>query len=167
MRRDEQVNRVARDCVHFKGDRPCAPHGLVGEVCRCEGYCPRSSQVFMVHLSSAAGVVRASALVERLKREDPDCHITFMSEWPELLSGQVDEAIGSDAASLMQAQMSEYDLALNPDVSARSCGVMNVVNAAVKKGFYLKENRPAPIDGDAHDAYLRAILPQSQPSANV
>ncbi|MCK5269899.1 MAG: hypothetical protein KAJ46_03905 [Sedimentisphaerales bacterium] len=156
--REELVNSLAHDCVHFKGDRPCRPHLRDGVRCRCSAYTPRSAKILLIQLSSPLTVIRSSALVYRLKNDDPDSHITYLTFWPELLPREVGEPLAPDAAGILRLQMDQFDEAYNLGVDRRSCATMNIIDARQKMGYYLRQGDPVPLDGAAAE-YLKAIAP--------
>ncbi len=160
MLREELVNSLAHDCVHFKGDRPCRPHLRDGVRCRCSAYTPRSAKILLIQLSSPLTVIRSSALVYRLKNDDPNSHITYLTSWPELLPREVGEPLAPDAAGILRLQMDQFDEAYNLGVDRRSCATMNIIDARQKMGYYLRQGDPVPLDGAAAE-YLKAIVPHA------
>jgi len=163
MRREEQINRIARDCVHFRGNQPCQPHKRTGATCRCPAYCPQSGKALFIELSSRCAVIRSSAVLNRLKEDDPNIHITYLTAYPELLDSVVDEPLLFDAAAVLRIQMDQFDAAYNLDTDPRACAIMNVVSAEEKGGFYLRQGSCMPINDAAQSMYLRRIIPNSCP----
>ena len=104
MRRSERIDQMASDCVHFKSNRPCKPHEIHGQTCRCSAYCPRSSRRLFIQLSSAAEVIRSLALVARIKEDDPESRIAYLTSFPELLPGSVDEPLAFDVGNVLRCQ---------------------------------------------------------------
>jgi len=161
MRRAEQIEQIARDCVHFKGDRPCRPHQKQGHTCRCPLYSPRTAKILIIELSSAARLVRSLALLARLKADAPHCRITYLTSFPELLGGFADEGLKPDAAGIFRLQMEHFDLLCNLDPDKRACAVTNLISADRKKGFYLHRGDTTPLDEDSFAPYLQAIMPHT------
>lgn len=161
MRRKEQIDRLARDCIYFKADRPCLPHLRDGALCRCSAYSPYSSKLLFIQVSSPLTVIRSSALVHRLKNDQPNTRITYLTSFPELLSDAVDEPLALDPAAILRLQMDSFDIAFNLDLNRRACAVMNIINAQKKKGFYLRLGDPFPLDHTAEPMYLSALLPHN------
>lgn len=159
MRREEQVKSIARDCVHFKGDQPCQPHRRAGAVCRCPAYSPGGAKVLIIQLGPAQAVIRSSALVARLGQDDPNCQITYLTEYPELLDSGVAVAMKLEAGCGLALQMDEFDAAYNLDTDRRAGAIMNLVHATVKKGFYLRQGQCMPIDQDSYGYYLGVVFP--------
>ena len=161
VRREEQLQRIARDCVHFRHDQPCGPHRREGATCRCAAYTPCDGKALIVQLSSPAAVVQSSAVVHRLKADHPNRQITFLTDYPELLGAAVDIPMRLDAGTVQVLQMDRFDAVYNLDMDRRACAVANLINAPVKKGFYLRDGQCMPVDRDSQAGYLRAILPGS------
>ena len=103
--------------------------------------------------------MRSSALLSRLKADQPNGSISYLTDYTELLSGDVDESLSADAATIFSLQMDKFDVIYNLDISRRACAVMNLLDADCKKGFALKTGRPWPIDTDGQMSYLRKIVP--------
>ena len=161
MRRNERIDRMASDCVHFKSNRPCKPHEIHGQTCRCSAYCPRSSRQLFIQLSSAAEVIRSLALVARIKEDDPESRIAYLTSFPELLPGSVDEPLDFDAGNVLRCQQDQFDHLYNLDLDKRACAITNVIPADRKKGFHLQRGQCVPIDEDSQAYYLQQILPQA------
>lgn len=121
---------------------------------------PRSAKILLIQLSSPLTVIRSSALVYRLKNDDPNSHITYLTSWPELLPGEVSEPLAPDAAGILRLQMDQFDEAYNLGVDRRSCATMNIIDARQKMGYYLRQGDPVPLDGAAAE-YLKAIAPRA------
>jgi len=161
--RSERIDRLASDCVHFKSHRPCKPHEIHGQTCRCAAYCPRSSRRLFIQLSSAAAVIRSLAVVARIKEEDPESRITYLTSFPELLPGSVAEPLTYDAGNVLRCQQDHFDHLYNLDLDKRACAITNVIPADQKKGFHLQRGQCVPIDADSQAYYLKQVLPQSCP----
>lgn len=161
MRRQDQVKRIARDCVHFKGDQPCQPHRRAGAVCRCPAYSPQSKRILIIQLSPPEAVTRAGALAGRFVADDPNCHITFLTDHPELLDSDVAAPLKFTTGLELPLQMDHFDAAYNLDPDRRACAIMNLISAETKKGFHLRQGRCTPIDEDAYGHYLSLIFPRA------
>jgi len=159
MHRAERIEQLAYDCVHYRADRACKVHLRTGDSCRCAAYCPRSRNVLMIQLSDPAETIRSGALVARLKADDPNCHLVYLSAFPELLSEWVDEPLGYDAGSILRCQMDTFEVVYNLDLDARACAITNLLTAETKKGFYLRQGRSLPLDEDSEAVFLERVMP--------
>ena len=165
MLRSEKVQHFARDCVYFKGDRPCQPHLRQGVTCRCPLYAPRTRKALLIQLSDPAQVVRSLALVERLKADDPKCQVLYLTSFPELLDANVDEILTYEIGHLLRLQMDQIDVLYNLDMDPRACSVTNIISAETKKGFYLRQGTCCPIDEDSNQFYINHLEPKSCPDS--
>lgn len=159
MQREDQLKRIAWDCIHFKANQPCQPHRRAGAICRCRAYSPAGLKVLIIQLASPAAIIRSNALVHRLVQEDPNCRITYLTEYPELLGADVANPMRLAVGSSLALQMDNFDGAYNLDMDPRACAIMNLVNAETKKGFYLRQGRPTPLDHDSQGHYLATLFP--------
>jgi len=112
-------------------------------------------------LSSAAEVIRSLALVARIKEDDPESRIAYLTSFPELLPGSVDEPLDFDAGNVLRCQQDQFDHLYNLDLDKRACAITNVIPADRKKGFHLQRGQCVPIDEDSQAYYLQQILPQA------
>lgn len=162
MLRSEKVQHFARDCIYFKGDKPCQPHLRQGVTCRCELYAPRTRKALIIQLSDPAEVVRSLALAERLKGDDPKCQLLYLTDFPELLDANIDEVLSYDTGNLLRLQMDQLDVIYNLDMDSRACSVTNILSAEVKKGFYLRQGACCPLDEDSNQFYINRLEPKSE-----
>ena len=165
MLRSEQIEQLALDCVYFKSDQPCRPHLRDRLTCRCATYCPITSSRLIIQLSSPAQVIRSAALVDRIKNEDPNCRITYLTPFVELLHPLVDEPLPFDAGSVLRCQMEQFDHFYNLDLDKRACAVSNLVNAENKKGFFLRNGHCQCFDRLSQAQLLKTVLPRTAAAA--
>ena len=161
MLRKEQIDRIARNCVHFRETQPCAPHARQGVTCRCQAYSPQSTRRLVIQLSSPTAVIRSSALVARFKADDPNCHITYLTQHPELLPTTVDQPLALDAGAMLLLQQDHFDELFNIDMDRRACAVTTMVNAQLQRGFSLRQGHCQPIDRNAQISFLRQLFPHT------
>jgi len=167
LRKKEQIEIIRRDCVFFHGDRPCLPHRREGKTCRCSMYRPRENKILLIELSSPARLIRSHALLARLKQEDPDMRLVYLTRFPELLQKQADEVLDLNPANMARLQMDSFEMLINPDMDRGACAIANLVDAKIKKGFSLRASEPWPLDEDAYEHYLRKLFPQSMTNEGV
>jgi heptosyltransferase-2 len=165
----DNFDQFARDCIYFKGDKPCMPYVQCGASCKCELYSPRGMKILVIMLSSAADVIRTTALLKRYKAEKPDSHIILMTDYPELLQSHGNESFANevmrpDAASIVAMQMEDIGLLINLDTDKRACALVNLIPAKVKKGFYFLEGFCHPADQYALGVYQQILEPPQQAS---
>jgi heptosyltransferase-2 len=131
------------DCIHFEGDRPCAPHKREGVKCDdCRYYQPLKEAVLIVKLDAVGDVLRSTSILGAVRRAYPGCYITWVTrrESVELFANNelVDEVLvyeSTEAASDLAVR--DFDLVLNLDTAPRSASLAAMARGAVKRGFLL------------------------------
>ncbi len=153
---------VRRECRHFRADVPCRPHKEKGAHCAgCADYAPRAGRILLIKLGAAGDVVRTTPLLEPLRRAHPDHVLTWVTQHPELLPSVVDDPRIFDAATVLWASRTAFDLVLNLDKDREACALAAAVDAPLKRGFTLGDDGLcAPVDaalaGDAAAAAAAA-----------
>lgn len=152
---------VRRDCLHFRGDLPCAPHKQRGVHCPdCPDYKQRAGRVLIIKLGAAGDVIRTTPLLQPLRDLYPDHHLTWISQFPDLVPSSVDQRLPLDAASVLWARHVHFDLLINLDKDREACALASEIQADRKMGFLLGDDgfcRPAD-DGPAHAKYLTGLF---------
>ncbi len=154
-----KTNEFAWDCIYFKGDKPCQPHQLQTATCRCDGYSPRSKKYLFIQLSSGAEVIRSLPIVEQIKQQDPQSYIIYLTPFAPLVNGFVDEVLPNDIGAIMRLQLDQINELYNLDMDKRACSITNVLQADLKKGFYLRDGFCRPLDEDAEKVYQEILEP--------
>jgi heptosyltransferase-2 len=148
---------IERDCFYFRGDLPCIPHKETGARCRCDQYRKRGKRILIIKLGAAGDVIRTTPVLRKLKSDDPEAEITWITHSPGLLPRMADVRLDFTARSLARLLADRFDLLLNFDKDPEACGLANIVKAGAKKGFCLKDGRCAPIDKDAEHKFLTGL----------
>ena len=83
------------DCLHFKGDLPCAPHKENGYHCKnCPAYEQISKRILIIKLGAIGDVIRTTPLISTYKKRYPNCKITWLTMTPAILpAGKIDEIL--------------------------------------------------------------------------
>ena len=71
---------VKTSCRWYVGDRPCAPHKREGVTCEnCPHEAPVKRRILIVKLGATGDVLRTTALLEPLRRAEPEASITWIT----------------------------------------------------------------------------------------
>lgn len=147
---------LRRDCFHFRGHVPCAPHKERGVHCPgCPEFRPRAGRILMIKLGAAGDVIRTTPLLTPLKRDYPDHVLTWVTHFPALLPRLVDDPLPLDAGTVLWLRRTQFDLVINLDKDREACALAGEVPAARRWGFVLGEDglcRPCTADGDGGQA---------------
>lgn len=134
------------DCIHFKGHIPCKPHKQHGYHCQdCPAYTKVSKRILIIKLGAIGDVIRTTPLVVKFRETYPDCKITWLTWTPDILpASKIDEVLKWDINSIMYAQHSDWDIAINLDKEKEAGALLKVLNAKEKFGYILKDNEIQP-----------------------
>lgn len=129
------------DCLHFRGDVPCAPHKRSGVHCDgCPEFRPRAGRILLVKLGAAGDVIRTTPLLQPLRRDYPDHALTWVTDFPALVPRSAGDVRRFDASTLLWLRHARFDLAINLDKDRQACALLREVAAARKVGFTLGED---------------------------
>jgi len=152
---------VRRDCLHFRGDRPCAPHKERGVHCGgCPEFTPRCGRILLIKLGAAGDVVRTTPLLAALRRTYPRHLLTWLSYYPELVPASVPDRRRFDAASIVWARNTDFDLIINLDKDPEACALASESRSSRRMGFTLRNDgfcQPAVREG-ARAKYLTGLF---------
>lgn len=143
----------SRDCTFFRGDLPCDPHKREGVRCKCAHFKKRGQRVLIIKLGAVGDVIRTTPIIHKLRADDPQCEITWISKSPEVLPKTINYPMGYTPTSLATLLADEFDLVLSLDKDREACALANIVKGKVKKGFKLEGGHCAPIDQAAQHKY--------------
>ncbi len=134
------------NCLHFKGHIPCKPHKQNGYHCAdCPSFTPVSKRILIIKLGAIGDVIRTTPLVVKYKALYPNCKITWLTWTPDILpSSQIDEILKWDINSIMYAQHSTWDIAINLDKEKEAGALLKIIDAKEKYGYILKDNEIQP-----------------------
>lgn len=136
---------VRQDCVHFRGAIPCVPNKTKGAMCTCEDYRSVSRRILIIKLGAIGDVIRTTPLVVKFRQIYPDCHITWLTQSPDVLPKKaIDLILRPDAFSLWQIQNTRYDTAINLDKEPEACMLLAAAKATEKFGYTWENDALAP-----------------------
>ncbi|MGD8395240.1 MAG: glycosyltransferase family 9 protein [Candidatus Eiseniibacteriota bacterium] len=147
------------DCRHFLGDRPCRPHKQEGVHCAdCPHEDPVRERIVIIKLGALGDVIRTTPILRRLRREHPGAHITWVTDFPDILPAMVDRKLTLEARDLVVLEALEYDLLLNLDKDLPACALASRLRARRRRGFVLKDGVPAPADDAARHKFVTGLF---------
>lgn len=159
------LQSLKTDCRSFVGYIPCKPHKEHGVHCVdesgtvCAHYEPQTSRMLIIKLGALGDVIRTTPLLHRFRKDNPQAQIWWITDSPDILPrNHVDVILPFGEDSILILQQTHFAFALNLDKDRDACALMNSISADVKKGFYLREGKPAPIDKDAEHKFLTGVF---------
>ena len=148
------------DCRYFRGDVPCKPHKQSGVHCvderglDCAFYDKLTSRILIIKLGAIGDVIRTTPLLARLKELYPHAQLWWLTLTPDVVPRTVDVILPFTPQSLATLGATTFDILYNLDKDKEACALAATIKAAVKKGFTLRDGKPAPIDADAVHKFL-------------
>lgn len=132
-----QIHDVRYDCRFFRGELPCRPNKDHGYHCTtCPEYRQVSRRILIIKLGALGDVIRTTPLIVRFREMYPDCHITWITQSPDILpKDSIDRIykLGFDAYLRIKGQ--HFDIAINLDKEPEACMLLTEVTAREKYGF--------------------------------
>jgi ADP-heptose:LPS heptosyltransferase len=133
--------RLALDCRHFRGERPCAV-GVQG-VCPagCARYRGVGKRILVIKLGALGDVIRTAALLPELKAAWPESQVTWVSRpaGVRMLGNHplIDRLLPFDAETICHLECERFDLCLSLDKEPAPAALAMRVHAAERRGIGL------------------------------
>ncbi len=139
-------SEVKQDCTFFRGNIPCKPNKTDGSVCpTCNHYTPISKRILIIKLGALGDVIRTTPLIVKYRELYPNCHITWLTQSPEVLpSNDIDVILKPDAFSLFLIENSKFDIAINLDKELEACLLLTKSSASEKYGYAFNNGEIVP-----------------------
>jgi ADP-heptose:LPS heptosyltransferase len=154
------LEQIKYDCRYFKGEIPCRPNKLKNKECpTCDEYVPVKYKILIIKLGAVGDVIRSTPLIHRFKKEYPGCHITWITNTPEIVPASVvDEVCKFEFKSVYKIKHQKFDVALNLDKDFEACSLLFDVSAATKLGFILKNDHISTATPEADHKFVTGIF---------
>lgn len=147
------------DCKFFRGDIPCAPHKQYGVHCDgCNFYTPQDKKILIIKLGAIGDVIRTTPLLHRIRREYPTAAVWWLTRSPEMVPSSVEKILPFTLESILLLHNTGFDILLNLDKDPEACALAVQIDARSKRGFTLRDGKPAPADADAEHKFLTGLF---------
>jgi hypothetical protein len=116
-------NKIKFNCRYFKGDIPCIPNKLRKKVCdSCDEFEIITKRILIIKLGALGDVIRTTPLVSKYKSLYHDCHISWITMTPEILTSKlIDKVYIFDFKSVYVLKQIHFDIAVNLDKDPEAC----------------------------------------------
>ena len=165
------MDGVKLDCLHFRGDRPCAPHKREGVKCDdCAHYVPVRTRVLMIKLDAMGDVLRTTCLLPGISARYDQPQITWITgkaSVPLLQKNPFVQRVlptGDEALALLAAE--QFDVVLNLDASPRSATLATLARGAQKIGYVMNPRGHVEPTGPSAEHWFRMGLFDDLKKAN-
>src|SRR5437016_7822252 len=120
-----QLKEVKFDCRFFRGEIPCLPNKLRNKVCTCDEYQKIETKILIIKLAALGDVIRTTPLVTRFKKKYPSCHITWITQSPDILpKDKIEKILPFDFKSVFLVTHQDFDIAINLDKDQEACQLL-------------------------------------------
>lgn len=124
------------DCKYFKGDVPCLPHKEHGLHCdRCDQYSKISHRILIIKMGAAGDVIRTTPLLEKIAIVYPKAHITWITDFPDLVPSGVDVILNYSVKNIAWLQQRSFDIVYSLDKDKEAIALAESVRSGEKHGF--------------------------------
>ncbi|MEK7251167.1 MAG: glycosyltransferase family 9 protein [Bacteroidota bacterium] len=162
---ENSIDSIKTDCRWFVGHIPCKPHKQQGVHCTdeqgnaCPHYEPQITNILVIKLGALGDVIRTTPLLHRFKKEFPHARIWWLTLSPDIVPrSMVDVVLPFTPEGVVVLQQTHFTFAVNLDKDKEACALMNSISSDVKKGYMLKNGKPAPIDNDAVHKFMTGVF---------
>jgi ADP-heptose:LPS heptosyltransferase len=149
------------DCKYFKGYVPCAPHKQRGVHCDgCPDFLKIQERILIIKLGAAGDVIRTTPLLRRIKEVMPGAHITWLTDFPELVPrSYVDEVVTYAPKDLVWLLNREFDIVYSLDKDKEAIAAAEQVAGVKKFGFGMdRYGRCRPFDERSEAKFLTGLF---------
>ncbi len=145
------------DCRHFLGHKPCRYRRP------CEGcahYSPFGRRILIIKLAAMGDVLRTTPLLRGLRRQDPQCHITWLTE-PNVIPilegiGEIDRLLPYTPETALQLEIEAFDELYCFDKEPKATALAMKIRAERKVGFGISTfGNVAPLNVES--AYMHQL----------
>ncbi len=147
------------DCKYFRGDVPCKPHKNNGVHCEdCPFYQPTEGRLLIIKLGAIGDVIRTTPILRKIKQIHPNYEIWWLTYSPEILPDVVDYKLNYTFENLVLLQNVQFDWLINLDKDMQACSIASMIEAYKKSGFWLENDKPAPMNKAALPKFLTGLF---------
>lgn len=148
------------DCKYFRGDVPCLPHKQLGVHCEsCGEYKKISRRILIIKLGAAGDVIRTTPLLEKIFSVYPDSHITWLTDFPDLVPISVDNIISYKIKDIQWLESRTFDIVYSLDKDKEAISLAEKIEAKEKFGFGIDDyGRARPFNDYAKHKLLTGIF---------
>ncbi|MCB1319431.1 MAG: glycosyltransferase family 9 protein, partial [Leptospiraceae bacterium] len=113
----------------------------------------------IIKLGAIGDVIRTTPLSRRLRDKYPDCQISWITHFPDVLDQRAaDRVFRLDVAAQLYVQNTEFDMAINLDKELEAGALLQSVQARRKFGFILKQGAIYPVNAWAEHKYHTGLF---------
>lgn len=145
---------IKTDCRFYKGDIPCKPHKEFGVHCKdCTYYKQISLNILIIKLGAVGDVIRTTPLLRKIREDNPNANIFWLTYSPEILSSDwVDNILNVNTENIQIIKSIRFDWLINLDKDKLAIALAKSIEADKKTGFMMdKFGNTQPISNKAEE----------------
>ncbi len=145
---------IKTDCRFYRGDIPCKPHKELGVHCEeCTHYKQISLNILIIKLGAIGDVIRTTPLLRKLRKDNPDANIYWLTYSPEILSFDwVDNILSVNMENIQIIKSIRFDWLINLDKDKLAIALAKSIEAERKSGFTMDRfGNAQPISNKAEE----------------
>jgi len=154
-----QEQPLAKDCRHWRSDRPCVWHKREGLECVCHRYDPVRERILIVKLDAMGDVLRSTCVLPGLRERHPSASIDWITRAESVAlfheNPLVDRVIPYGPDALLALAVSAYDQVINLDAARTSCELATLAKGKIKIGFTLSAAGHIEATNEQAETWLR------------
>ena len=153
------LNKYYPDCRYFRGDIPCRPHKFNGYHCEtCPDYSKTNSRILIIKLGAIGDVIRTTPLLTKIKDEEPNVEIWWLTYSTEIVPSIVDKVLAFTLENIITLKSIEFSKIINLDKDYHACALAEEMKANQKLGFTMINGKPTPANESAVPKFLTGLF---------
>lgn len=147
------------DCRHFLGHKPCTFRRACAG---CPHYSPSNRRILIIKLAAMGDVLRTTPLLAGLRRNNPECHITWLTETNviPMLRGisAIDRLLPYTQETALQMELEHFDEVYCFDKEPKASALAMKIPANERIGFGMNRfGSPTPLNRQSEYTYQLGI----------
>ncbi len=143
---------IKNNCFYFRGDIPCKPHKESGVHCdNCPYFKPIEKRIIIIKLGAIGDVIRTTPLLVKLREENKNAEISWLTYSPDVLSPEwVNNILDVSIENIEWLKNNSFDWLINLDKDKLTISLAKAIPAKRKAGFTMDEfGRCMPFETEA------------------
>lgn len=153
-------------CRFFNGYKPCTLSTQCTSL--CHAYDPVDQAMLIIHLGAMGSVVRSTALLRKIKKQNPRSYIVWLTEKPnhQLLQNHpaIDRVFEFNFESVLSLKAFQFETVYALDKEIKIAGLLPMLNYRQLKGFTVNpvNGGITPADADADELWSLGLSNQKK-----
>lgn len=144
-------------CRFFNGYKPCTKSSSCNE--SCSSFSAVDKAILVIHLGAMGSVVRSTALLRKIKEQNPASYVVWLTERPSLeilkFHPAIDKILELNFESLLSLKAFDFEVVFALDKDLKTAGLLPFLNTKSIKGFSANPVNGSirPVDRDGEELW--------------